>query len=235
MLHFESRSILERFLYFSKMDKVKSVSKGISTKAFLAIAALALVVVAFAIYLYIQKHTPSTTRAQEPKGPFPYSSEEVTFTNASANITLSGTLTIPSSHDKKLPALILISGSGPQNRDGEWLGHKPFLVISDYLTTLGVAVLRYDDRGYGKSTGNFHAGTSFDFSTDVESAVQFLKTRKEIDLDKIGLIGHSDGAMIAPMVAARSNDVSFIVMLAGPGKLGSELMVKRQVLMERKM
>jgi pimeloyl-ACP methyl ester carboxylesterase len=215
------------------MDKVKSVSKGISKKAFLTIGVLALVFLAIAIYLYLQKHAPST-RAQEPKGPFPYSSEEVTFTNASANITLSGTLTTPSNHNGKLPAVILISGSGPQNRDGEWIGHKPFLVIADYLTRLGVAVLRYDDRGFGKSTGNYHAGTSFDFSTDVESAVQFLKTRKEIDLDKIGLIGHSDGAMIAPMVAARSNDVSFIVMLAGPGILGSELMVTRQELMERK-
>ncbi|MBT1710046.1 alpha/beta fold hydrolase [Fulvivirgaceae bacterium PWU5] len=217
------------------MDKHKPVSKGISIKTLLATAALTLLVIAFAIYLYVQKDKPLTNREQEPKGPFPYEMEDITFTNANANVTLSGTLTLPSNRNEKYPAVILISGYGPQNRDAEWNGHKPFLIIADCLTRQGFAVLRYDDRGFGKSTGNYHAGTSLDFSTDVESAVHFLKTRKEIDSTRIGLIGHSDGAMIAPMVAARSNDVSFIIMLAGPGKLGGDIMVERQVLLERRM
>ena len=215
------------------MDKVKPVSSGIGKKL-LPVMAISLVLIGISAYLYFQKQARLPNRPQEPEGPFQYHIEDVSFSNATANVTLSGTLTIPSNQSQKHPAVILISGSGPQNRDGEWIGHKPFLVIADQLTRQGVAVLRYDDRGFGKSTGDFHSGTSLDFSTDVESAIQFLKTRKEIDTKEIGLIGHSDGAMIAPMVAARSSDVSFIVMLAGPGILVSELMVKRQELLDRK-
>lgn len=173
-------------------------------------------------------------RPQEPKGPYPYQIEDVSFTNVDAQVTLSGTLTLPRNGERQHPAVILISGSGPQNRDAEWMAHKPFMIIADHLTRKGIAVLRYDDRGFGKSTGDFRSGTSLDFSTDVERAVQFLKTRGEIDTAKIGLIGHSDGAMIAPMVAARSADVSFIVMLGAPGILGSDLMVRRQEFMERR-
>lgn len=175
----------------------------------------------------------SQKRPQEPSPPFPYHSEEVTFTNLKANVTLSGTLTLPSKNGNH-PVAILISGSGPQNRNGDWFGHKPFLVLADHLTRQGIGVLRYDDRGFGKSTGDFHLGTSLDFSADVESAIYFLKTRKEVDSMNIGLIGHSDGAMIAPMVAARSKDIGFIVMLAGPGIPISELMIKRQELIDRK-
>ncbi|MBT1688517.1 alpha/beta hydrolase [Dawidia soli] len=202
-------------------------------KTWLSILAVALVTIAVSSYFLLQRQAISPNRPQEPKGPFPYKIEDVSFRNSTANITLSGTLTVPSSVNRKKPAVILISGSGPQNRDGEWFGHKPFLVIADHLTRQGIAVLRFDDRGFGKSTGDFHLGTSLDFSTDVESAVQFLKARQELDSCKIGLIGHSDGAMVASMVAARSSDVSFMVMLAGPGISGSELMVKRQVAWER--
>ncbi len=177
---------------------------------------------------------PSKKRLQEPTKPYPYYSEDVAFKNAQANITLSGTLTLPSKEGSH-PAVILITGSGPQNRDGEVLGHKPFLVICDYLTKRGVAVLRYDDRGFGQSTGDFKSGTSLDFATDVESAVTYLKTRKEINQNKIGLVGHSDGGMIAPMVAAKSEDVAFIVLLAGPGIQGGKLLVVRQELMARAM
>ena len=158
----------------------------------------------------------------------------MTFENAQAKITLSGTLTLPAK-EGNYPAVILITGSGPQNRDGEGAGHKPFLVISDYLTKKGIAVLRYDDRGFGQSTGDFKSGTSLDFSTDVESAVNYLKTRSEINQDKIGLIGHSDGGMIAPMVAAKSRDVAFIVLLAGPGIQGAKLLVMRQELLAKAM
>ena len=173
-------------------------------------------------------------RPQEPVKPYSYYSEEVTFQNEKANISLAGTLTIPKK-EGNFPVVILISGSGPQNRDEELLDHKPFLVLSDYLTKNGVAVLRYDDRGVEKSTGNFNAATSADFATDVESAIAYLKTRKEINKKKIGLIGHSEGGLIAPMVASKSKEVAFIVLLAGPGIPGNELLLLQKELIERAM
>jgi len=173
-------------------------------------------------------------RPQEPVKPYSYYSEEVTFQNVKENISLAGTLTLPKK-EGNFPVVILISGSGPQNRDEELLGHKPFLVLSDYLTKNGVAVLRYDDRGVEKSTGNFNAATSADFATDVESAIAYLKTRKEINKKKIGLIGHSEGGLIAPMVASKSKEVAFIVLLAGPGIPGNELLLLQKELIERAM
>jgi hypothetical protein len=163
-----------------------------------------------------------------------YYSEKVTFTNPVDHLSLAGTLTLPAKKGV-FPVVILISGSGPQSRDGEFAGHKLFLVLADYLTRRGIGVLRYDDRGFGQSTGNFSSGTSLDFSYDVQSAIKYLKTRKDVDKTKIGLIGHSDGAMIAPMVAARSRDVSFIVLLAGPGVPGAKLLLDRQELIEKKV
>lgn len=163
-------------------------------------------------------------RPQEPKPPFPYKSEEVSFTNLQQDIQLAGTLTLPDS-GKDFPAVILISGSGPQDRNETILGHKPFWVIADYLTRKGIAVLRYDDRGTAKSQGDFNTATTADFATDVEAAVQFLKTRKEINPKKIGLIGHSEGGIIAPMVASRDKSIDFIVLLAGPGVDGADLLV----------
>jgi uncharacterized protein len=110
------------------------------------------------------------------------------------------------------------------------LGHKPFLIISDHLTKNGMAVLRYDDRGVGKSSGDFKTATSADFATDVESAITYLKTRKEINTKKIGLMGHSEGGLIAPMVASKSKDVAFIVLMAGPGMQGDQLLLLQQKL-----
>ncbi|NBP70884.1 MAG: alpha/beta hydrolase, partial [Cytophagia bacterium] len=155
-------------------------------------------------------------RPQEPAKPYPYYTEDVTFENKSAGISLAGTLTLPEK-EGVFPVVILISGSGPQNRDEELMGHKPFLVLSDHLTKNGIAVLRYDDRGTALSKGDFKTATSVDFATDVEAAMAYLKTRKEINKKKMGLIGHSEGGLIAPMVASRSKDVSFMVLLAGPG------------------
>lgn len=171
-------------------------------------------------------------RPQEPSKPYPYYSEEVTFPNTKANISLAGTLTLP---EKKgnFPVVILITGSGPQNRDEELLGHKPFLIISDHLTKNGIGVLRYDDRGVEQSTGDFSSATSADFATDVESAIDYLKTRKEIDKSKIGLVGHSEGGLIAPIVASESKDVSFIVLLAGTGIRGDKLLLLQQELISR--
>ena len=169
-------------------------------------------------------------RPQEPQKPYPYHSEDITFENTNANISLAGTLTLPTK-EGVFPAVILISGSGPQNRDEELLGHKPFLVISDYLTRNGIAVLRFDDRGVGQSKGIFKTATSADNASDVEAAVAYLKTRKEIK--QIGLMGHSEGGLIAPMVAAHNKNVAFIVMLAGTGIKGDKLLLLQEELIAR--
>jgi len=171
-------------------------------------------------------------RPQEPIPPHPYYTEEVKFNNKKAKIKLAGTLTLPSKKGN-FPAVILISGSGPQNRNEELMGHKPFLVLADYLTRNGIAVLRFDDRGTAESTGDFETATTFDFATDVESAVRYLKKRKEIDNTNIGLIGHSEGGIIAPIVAANSDDVGFIVLLAGTGIRGDQLLLLQQELIGR--
>ena len=171
-------------------------------------------------------------RPQEPSKPYPYYSEEVTFRNPKANISLAGALTLPEK-EGNFPVVILITGSGPQNRDEELLGHKPFLIISDHLTKNGIGVLRFDDRGVGQSTGDFKTATSADFATDVESAIAYLKTRKEINNSKIGLVGHSEGGLIAPLVASQSKDVSFIVLLAGTGIRGDKLLLLQQELIAK--
>ena len=170
-------------------------------------------------------------RPQEPIKPFPYYSEDITFENKKVGINLAGTLTLPNK-EGVFPVVILISGSGPQNRDEELLGHKPFLVLSDFLTKNGIAVLRYDDRGIAMSKGDFKTATSADFATDVESAIAYLKTRKEINKNKIGLIGHSEGGLIAPMVANNSKDVAFIILLAGTGIQGDSLLLLQKKLIE---
>ncbi len=163
---------------------------------------------------------PPPQRPQEPKPPFPYVSEEVTFPSKADGVTLAGTLTKPPGTGPFATA-ILISGSGPQDRDETLLGHKPFLVLADYLTRQGIAVLRYDDRGTAKSTGDFKAATSADFALDAEGALEFLRKRK--DVVRAGFIGHSEGGLIAPIVAARRRDVGFVVMLAGPGLPGEPI------------
>ncbi|MDH4473009.1 MAG: alpha/beta hydrolase [Fluviicola sp.] len=175
-------------------------------------------------------HTFVRTQLVSP--PFPYYTEEVTFENKSAGITLAGTLSLPAKKGK-FPVVVLISGSGPQDRNETILDHEPFAVIADYLTRNGVGVLRYDDRGVGKSTGNFGTATTTDFSTDAEAALNYLKQRKEVNKSKIGLIGHSEGGIIAPMVAARNKDVAFIIMLAGPGLPGAEILALQQALIAR--
>jgi fermentation-respiration switch protein FrsA (DUF1100 family) len=162
-------------------------------------------------------------RPQNPVKPYPYRDEEVSYDNKVQNVTLAATLTIPQGKGP-FPAVVLLTGSGPQDRDESLLGHKPFLVLSDYLTRHGIAVLRADDRGVGKSTGIFAKATTADFATDAEAGVAYLKTRPEVDLHKIGLIGHSEGGVIAPMVAARNKDVAFIVMMAGTGVPGDQIL-----------
>ncbi len=171
-------------------------------------------------------------RPQEPQPPFPYQEREVIFKNPATGNSLAGTLTMP--NEKGIfPAAILITGSGPQNRNEELMGHKPFLVLADYLTRHGIAVLRYDDRGIGKSTGDFQSATTTDFATDVSAAFDFLKSQEGIDTLHIGLIGHSEGGMIAPMVASKRIDIGFIVLLAGPGLTGEQILQLQTVLIAK--
>ena len=173
-------------------------------------------------------------RPQEPKKPYPYIEQEVAYENKDAEITLAGTLTLPSG-DAPFPAVLLITGSGPQDRNETIYNHRPFLVLADYLTRQGVAVLRADDRGVGKSTGDFSQATSEDFASDVLAGIEYLKTRKEINPKQIGLIGHSEGGLIAPVVAVKSPDVAFIVLMAGIGLTGEEILYLQGALIAKAM
>ncbi|MEO7311177.1 MAG: alpha/beta hydrolase [Chitinophagaceae bacterium] len=172
-------------------------------------------------------------KPQTPVPPFPYTSQDLIYYNQDKSITYGATITYPK-NGKNLPAVLLITGSGQQNRDCDIMGHKWFLVLADYLTRKGFAVLRVDDRGIGQTTGDVMGATSADFAKDVEQGIAYLKTRKEINPKKIGLIGHSEGGMIAPMVAARNKDVAYIVMLAGPGIGGAIINEEQNVANVRK-
>ncbi|HEY8005026.1 MAG TPA: alpha/beta fold hydrolase [Phenylobacterium sp.] len=169
---------------------------------------------------------PERLRPQTPKPPFPYRAEEVAFDSA-PGVTLAGTLTLPPGKGP-FPAAVLITGSGAQDRDESVMGHRPFLVLADALTRRGVAVLRTDDRGFAKSTGDFDKATSEDFAADAEAGVKYLAGRPQIDAARIGLIGHSEGGLIGPMVAAKDPRAAFVVMLAGPGVPTRELLAAQR-------
>lgn len=166
----------------------------------------------------------SLNRPQHPTAPFPYKSEEVKFSNKEAEIVLSGTLTLPDTAGPH-PAVILIAGSGHNDRDETIFGHKPFLVIADYLTRNGFAVLRYDKRGVGQSGGRYETATTRHFADDAKVALEFLRTRNEIDKSNIGVVGHSEGGIIAPILASEDKNIKFIVLLAGMGVKGIDLLM----------
>ena len=168
--------------------------------------------------------TPEIRRPQEPKKPYPYKEEEVVYENKEAGVKLAGTLTLPRGRGP-FPAVLLITGSGAEDRNETVFGHRPFLVLADYLTRHGISVLRVDDRGVGGSTGSTSQSTSKDFASDVLAGVKYLKSRKEINPKQIGLIGHSEGGIIAPMAATQSSDIAFIVLMAGPGIPGDSLLL----------
>lgn len=168
-------------------------------------------------------------RPQVPVGPFPYSEKEVTIKTPNEKVKLSGTLTLPQGKGP-FPAVVLISGSGPQDRNEELMGHKPFLVLADHLSRNGIAVLRYDDRGVGKSTGNFALANSIDFADDAEAAWNFLSRQKKVNKSKVGFIGHSEGGLIAPIVAARNKQIGFIILMAGPSVPGRLIIPDQQEL-----
>lgn len=174
---------------------------------------------------------PTPVRPQEPKPPFPYASQDMSFESV-PGVRLAGTVLMPPGTGP-FPAVVMVTGSGAQDRNEELLGHKPFLVIADYLARHGIASLRYDDRGFGKSTGSFAASTSADFANDAQAAVGFLRAQKGIAGDHVGILGHSEGGLIAPIVAARSKDVAFVVLLAGPGLPGDSILLMQQELIAR--
>lgn len=155
-----------------------------------------------------------TRRPQEPIRPFPYTEREVQIASV-PGVTLAGTLTLPRGAGP-FPAVVMVSGSGAQDRDETMFLHRPFAVIADALARKGIATLRYDDRGTAQSTGSFAGSTTEDFSRDAEAAVAFARSAPEISKAQVGLLGHSEGGLVAPMVAARSNAVSFVILLAAP-------------------
>ena len=163
-------------------------------------------------------------RPQEPTPPYGYLTEEVRFTNVASGFSLAGTLTLPEGAGP-FSAVVLISGSGAQNRDQEVFGHKPFWVLADHLTRNGIAVLRYDDRGTAASEGNFASATTADFALDALAAVEFLRHHPRVDPSAIGLIGHSEGGVVAPMAAAQDRDIACLVLMAGSGLPGHELLM----------
>lgn len=178
---------------------------------------------------FVRSAKKELVRPQNPTAPYPYDVEEITFTNTKEKIELAATLTLPKGKEDA-PAVILIAGSGPNDRDETVFGHKPFWVLADYLTRKGIAVLRYDKRGIGESEGEYSIATTQDFADDTEAAISYLKSRKEIDPSNIGLIGHSEGGVIAHMVAARNKDLKFAVLMAGLGVTGEELILTQHQL-----
>jgi pimeloyl-ACP methyl ester carboxylesterase len=181
-----------------------------------------------------KKETQPTKRPQEPLRPYPYHEEEVTYANKEAGVVLAGTLTMPRGSGP-FPAVILIAGTGPHTRDAEMCGHKTMLVLADHLTRQGIAVLRFDKRGCGVSSGSFELATSLDFANDVQAGIQYLKSRKEINAKQIGLIGHSEGGTVASIVIAKSQDVAFVVMLASTGVNGEEVLYEEYILFAQAM
>jgi pimeloyl-ACP methyl ester carboxylesterase len=174
---------------------------------------------------------PTLRRPQEPKRPYPYNEQEVVIENRAAGVKLGGTLTLPKASSTRpahaLPAVLLITGSGAQDRDETVMGHRPFLIIADHLTRAGIAVLRLDDRGVGKSTGDFAKATEVDFVSDAKAAIDYLRHRPEIDPKRVGALGHSEGAIIAPKLAADDPQIAFVVMVAGPGIPMDELLLQQ--------
>ena len=176
----------------------------------------------------VKAEKAGNNRPQTPQPPFPYDEEEVTFTHD--GVTLAGTFTKPAKGAKH-PAVVLVTGSGPQDRNETIMEHKPFLLIADYLTRQGIAVLRYDDRGVGRSSIATGYETTIDLAQDAIAAVRYLRSRDDINASKVGIIGHSEGGLIAMINAAEyPKEVSFIVSLAGPALKGKDLMIAQNLM-----
>ena len=189
-----------------------------------------------AIPLLLRRVAPGTAagpaRPQTPEPPFPYQADDVTFTNTKAAVTLAGTLTIPAGKGP-FPAVVLLTGSGPEDRNSTVFGHQPFAVLADYLTRRGLVVLRFDDRGVGKSGGTLAGTTSADYTADAQAALTFLRTRPEVNKHKVGLIGHSEGGTAAIGAAGQPQGPAMLVLLAAPGLPGDELIVQQALALSK--
>ena len=171
-------------------------------------------------------------RPQQPHAPFPYQSADVSFRNEKAGITLAGTYTVPADMGP-FPAVVLLTGSGPEDRNETYQGHQPFAVLADYLTRQGIAVLRFDDRGVGQSGGTLQGTTSADYTTDAQAALTWLRAQPGIRKNQVGLIGHSQGGTAAIGAAGQPNGPNFLVLLAAPGLPGDELIVQQSLALTR--
>ncbi|MFP6795581.1 MAG: alpha/beta hydrolase [Pseudomonadales bacterium] len=160
-------------------------------------------------------------RAQNPKPPFPYRIEDVSFPGGERGVTLAGTLTLPESED--FPVVVLVTGSGAQDRDETIKGHKPFWVLADYLSRNGVGVLRYDDRGFAQSTGDISTAITPDFADDALAAISYLQSRTDIVASRIGVVGHSEGGSVVSILAGRDDPLACGVMMAGPAVSGEKI------------
>ena len=181
--------------------------------------------------LNLQPGTVEIKRPQTPQAPFPYKAEDVSFSNPKDGATLAGTLVVPDGAKSNCPVVLFVSGSGLQNRDEELFGHKPFLVMADYLARHGIASLRYDDRGFGKSTGNAANATTATFCEDADAGVEWLRQSKRFG--HVGVVGHSEGAAIAFMLGARKK-ADFIVCMAAPAVKGDALLLDQTSTMMKK-
>ncbi|MDN4059807.1 alpha/beta fold hydrolase [Massilia sp. YIM B02769] len=188
--------------------------------------------------LNLKRTTEEAARPKRPQEdaiaarPASYASTEVAFDNAAAGVKLAGTFTVPQGKGP-FPAVVLVHGSGSIDRDGSVFGHKTLLVLADHLSRQGIAVLRYDKRGVGKSSGKLKEATTRDLAADAEAALRFLRGRAEVDSQRIGVIGHSEGGLVAPLLASRDPGIAFVVMLAGPGVRGDRLLVEQHALLAR--
>ena len=171
-------------------------------------------------------------RPQQPHAPFPYQSADVSFRNEKAGITLAGTYTLPADMGP-FPAVVLLTGSGPEDRNETYQGHQPFAVLADYLTRQGIAVLRFDDRGVGQSGGTLKGTTSADYATDAQAALAWLRAQPGIRKNQVGLIGHSQGGTAAIGAAGQASGPDFVVLLAAPGLPGDELIVQQSLALAR--
>lgn len=183
--------------------------------------------------LELKRGTHNVNRPQTPKAPFNYQSENISFQTADG-LKLAGTLTLPQQKEK-YSVVILISGSGPQNRDGDMFDHQPYYVLADHLSRNGIGVLRFDERGVGDSEGSFESANVASHVADVTSAIKYLKSRKDIKSSALGLLGHSIGGLVAPQLAVENKEIAFVVLMAAPGINGDQLMLAQKAAFERNM